>query len=134
MFYNNFRFPGQYYDAESGLYYNWNRYYLAGVGRYLTADPIGLDGGLNLYGYVGNDPLNYTDPFGLDKHEIMGVCFECDEKELAFCLKFTGDNEECAKCRQTGSFYSCRKCEAFVINSVLCYYRHCKKVDCCNKP
>jgi RHS repeat-associated protein len=63
---NNFRFPGQYYDAESGLHYNWHRYYDPKTGRYLTADPIGLEMGFNhLYAYVANNPLNLIDIFGL---------------------------------------------------------------------
>ncbi|MBW2103412.1 MAG: RHS repeat-associated core domain-containing protein, partial [Deltaproteobacteria bacterium] len=62
---NNIRFPGQYYDQETGFHYNYHRYYDPQTGRYLTPDPIGLAGGMNLYAYVGNDPVNGVDPIGL---------------------------------------------------------------------
>ncbi len=60
---NNLRFAGQYYDAETGLHYNWNRYYDPETGRYMRVDPVGE--GLNLYLYVQNNPLKYVDPRGL---------------------------------------------------------------------
>ncbi len=59
--------PGQYYDAETGLHYNYYRDYNPSLGRYIQKDPIGFRGGINLYAYVQNNPVNYTDPSGLVK-------------------------------------------------------------------
>jgi RHS repeat-associated protein len=63
---NPFRFPGQYYDSETGLHYNYFRYYNPQTGRYMTPDPIGLEGGINLFAYVGNNPASWVDRMGLD--------------------------------------------------------------------
>lgn len=86
---NQLRFPGQYFDAETGLHYNWRRYYDPIIGRYITADPIGIAGGPNLYTYADADPINRIDPNGecailgvvtgvameYARSQIMGDCF-----------------------------------------------------------
>lgn len=59
------RFPGQYYDAETGMHYNYHRDYDPAIGRYVQSDPIGLRGGLNLYAYSDGAPIAYADAFGL---------------------------------------------------------------------
>jgi RHS repeat-associated protein len=62
---NSLRYPGQYFDAETGLHYNYFRDYDPSVGRYGQSDPIGLRGGVNTYVYVEQNPIRYTDRFGL---------------------------------------------------------------------
>ncbi len=66
---NHYLYTGRFWDSESGLYYNRARYYDPENGRFINRDPIGTWGDLhnqgNAYAYVGNDPLNYTDPTGL---------------------------------------------------------------------
>ena len=59
-----YRFAGRRFDTETGLYHNRARAYSPALGRFLQPDPIGTDGGINLYAYVNNDPVNLTDPTG----------------------------------------------------------------------
>ncbi len=64
---NMYRYTGRYYDGETGLYYYRSRYYDPGTGRFPSPDSILYDGGLNLYNYVGGNPINNVDPLGEEK-------------------------------------------------------------------
>jgi RHS repeat-associated protein len=68
-----FGYTGQRFDTDTGLYYYRARHYTPRWGRFLQPDPIGIQGGVNLYAYVGNDPLNLTDPSGFAADAINGA-------------------------------------------------------------
>ncbi|MCW8200575.1 hypothetical protein D8B23_19750, partial [Verminephrobacter aporrectodeae subsp. tuberculatae] len=77
---SNLRLPGQYEDQETGLHYNFKRYYDPETGTYLTSDPVGVDGGLNLYLYSLANPINVTDSTGEMPHIIL--------IPVSFCVRF----------------------------------------------
>lgn len=66
-------FQSKYYDSETGLYYFGFRYYDPGTGRWLNRDPLGEDGGYNLYAFCNNDPVNGIDPLGLALYAFDGT-------------------------------------------------------------
>jgi len=89
-----FRYTGQAWLAEAGLYYYKARIYSPTLGRFLQADPIGYGDGLNMYAYVGNDPVNGIDPTGTD-------CIDIDTHMARSCAdyvnRYTGN-----PCKDTG--------------------------------
>ncbi len=78
-------FPGQYYDRETGLHYNYFRYYDPSTGRYITSDPIGLAGGLNTYLYGNANPNRFIDLQGLNAG--LGVGTGIGAGTILFCTR-----------------------------------------------
>lgn len=66
-----YTYTGREWDRETGLYYYNARYYDPEMGRFISEDPIGFNGGdVNLYAYVGNNPVNFVDPWGLEQRVV----------------------------------------------------------------
>jgi RHS repeat-associated protein len=80
-------YPGQYYDTETGLHYNYFRYYNPQTGRYITPDPIGLEGGINLFVYVQGNPINRIDPLGLQSPSASGLAWRLGGLGLGIVLE-----------------------------------------------
>lgn len=88
------RFPGQYYDNESQLHYNYFRNYDSYPGRYVQSDPIGLDGGVNTYAYALGNPVRNVDPFGLE----VGAAMASINRATMAGLNVPSSNSTCEKC------------------------------------
>ncbi|RRD55660.1 RHS repeat-associated core domain-containing protein, partial [Comamonadaceae bacterium OH2545_COT-014] len=98
----NLRFPGQYYDEETGTHYNFHRDYKPNLGRYLQSDPIGLKAGVNLFAYVDLRPLIWMDSLGLKSQEDA-------EESISDWVKKNACKKGCdwlyKKCRETWMRY-----------------------------
>ena len=86
------RYPGQYHEAETGLFQNWNRTYDKASGRYLESDPVGIAAGTNTFSYVSASPLQNADPSGLILPAIYACAFNpaCVES-VALGATFVGN-------------------------------------------
>jgi len=93
---NEITYTGRWLDEDTGLYYYRARWYDADNGRFISRDPIGTRGGINLYGYVGNGPVNKTDPLGLEAIRFNWV--PCNGAEFDYCRLVVCQSRRLIKC------------------------------------
>jgi len=86
---NSLRYTSREYDAESQLYYYRSRYYDPSLSRFVSEDPIGLNGGINTFAYAGGDPVNRVDPFGTSIKDYVNG-FPCIPKTDGSCMAGSG--------------------------------------------
>jgi RHS repeat-associated protein len=107
----NLRFPGQYYDVETGHDYNYHRDYDPSTDRYMESDPSGLKGGLNTYVYAGSNPFSHSDFLGLD-YWVEGA--QPGEGGLGFhqkiCVGHPGNSRLCISfgVAESGCYFNCK--------------------------
>jgi RHS repeat-associated protein len=132
---NNLTLPGQYYDQETRLKYNYWRYFDPEVGRYLRSDPIGLDGGINYYIYADNNPIALLDPKGLvcgswwndwiipDKPDGYDFTNCCQKHDDCYKGKYNQCSKGKGKCDE--EFYECmvRYCRRNHLGDIKCLHR-----------
>ena len=84
------RFPGQWFQLEAGLHYNWHRHYDPSLGRYTQPDPLGFVDGPSVYGYARGNPYRYVDPDGRNPAGVCALvpaaCGTAIEKTVEVCL------------------------------------------------
>jgi len=121
-------FTGREWDPETGLYYYRARFYDAQAGRFLSEDPIGLDGGLNFYSYVRNRVTNHTDPLGLlpvqdcpggsknpynPDERLPGAALRCRDSEYVLCatpptgVRRRSDSSTARRCTRSITYGKC---------------------------
>ena len=110
---SNIRFQGQYYDSETGLHYNRYRYYEPFSARYVSKDPIGLQGGLNFSIYVTN-PITRIDPLGLQDISSLGF----DSSQLEGAGDYASYQKKCVD--STGQYCTNTHRDAPIIDYVFC--------------
>jgi RHS repeat-associated protein len=109
----NLRFPGQYYQAETGLNQNVNRDYDPLTGKYIESDPTGLDGGINTYTYANANPIALSDMLGL------AACG--DKKECEDLLRI--DTDTCNAITKRRGAAAGAKCHASAVERYAACYR-----------
>jgi len=104
-FANSYTYTAREWDRETGLYYYRARYYDPMEGRFISRDPIGFRGGINVFAYTKNNPINYADPTGL-------LAFTSPDAYLQSCWKFPNGNDRCTcLCQIAPDFDGClQKC------------------------